>query len=41
MTRNGAEHTVVARDWQGGSVRRRRRILDAILRERDVSAERT
>jgi hypothetical protein len=35
-----AEHTAVARHRQGGSVRRLRRIVDAILRERDVRATR-
>jgi ATP-dependent Lon protease len=40
MTRNGAEHAAVARHWQGGSVRRGRRIVDAILHERDVRAAR-
>ena len=37
---DGAEHTAVARHWRGGSVRRLRRIVDAILRERDVRATR-
>jgi hypothetical protein len=36
----GAERTAVACQWQGGSVRRLRRIVDAILRERDVRAMR-
>jgi ATP-dependent Lon protease len=40
MIRNDAEHPAVARHWQGGSVRRRRRIVDAILHERDVRATR-
>lgn len=34
------EHTAVARLWRGGSVRRLRRIVDVILRERDLSATR-
>jgi hypothetical protein len=37
MTRDGA---AVASRWQGGSVRRRCRIVDVILRERVVRAER-
>jgi ATP-dependent Lon protease len=37
---DGAEHTAVARHWRGGSVRSLRRIVDAILRERDVRATR-
>jgi hypothetical protein len=37
---DGAEHTAVARHWRGGSVRRLRRIVDAILRDRDVRATR-
>ncbi len=37
---DGAEHAAVARHWRGGSVRRLRRIVDAILRERDVRATR-
>jgi ATP-dependent Lon protease len=40
MTRNGARHAAVARRWQGGSERRRRRIVDAILHERDVRVTR-
>lgn len=35
-----AEHTAVARHWRGGSVRRLRRIVEAVLRERDVRATR-
>ncbi|QAU44345.1 AAA family ATPase [Bradyrhizobium guangzhouense] len=37
---NETEHTAVARLWQGGSVRRLRRIVEVILRERDLSATR-
>jgi ATP-dependent Lon protease len=37
---NGIEHTAVARYWRGGSVRRLRRTVDAILRERDQRAAR-
>jgi ATP-dependent Lon protease len=37
---DGTEHTAVARYWRGGSVRRLRRIVEAILRERDVRATR-
>jgi ATP-dependent Lon protease len=37
---DGTEHTAVARHWCGGSVRRLRRIVDAILRDRDVRAAR-
>lgn len=37
---DGAEHTAVARNWRGGSVRRLRRIVEAILRERDLRATR-
>lgn len=37
---DGAEHTAVARNWRGGSVRRLRRIVEAILRERDLHATR-
>jgi ATP-dependent Lon protease len=40
MTRNGAEHAAVAHHWQPGSLRLRRRLVDAILRERDLSAKR-
>jgi len=40
MTRDGAEHTAVAFRWQSGSVRRGCRIVDIILRERVVRAER-
>ena len=34
------EHTAVARYWRGGSVRRLRRIIEAILHERDLRAVR-
>jgi ATP-dependent Lon protease len=37
---DGAAHMAVAHHWRGGSVRRLRRIVDAILRERDVRATR-
>jgi ATP-dependent Lon protease len=37
---DGAEHTAVARNWRGGSVRRLRRVVEAILRERDLRATR-
>lgn len=37
---DGAEHAAVARYWRGGSVRRLRRVVDAILRERDLRAAR-
>ncbi|MEH2562182.1 AAA family ATPase [Bradyrhizobium sp. AZCC 2289] len=37
---DGAEHAAVARHWRGGSVRRLRRIVEAILRERDLRATR-
>jgi ATP-dependent Lon protease len=37
---DGFEHAAVARHWCGGSVRRLRRIVEAILRERDVRATR-
>jgi ATP-dependent Lon protease len=37
---DGAEHAAVARYWRGGSVRRLRRIVEAILRERDLRATR-
>ncbi|MGJ5202887.1 AAA family ATPase [Bradyrhizobium sp. HKCCYLR20261] len=37
---DGIEHTVAARHWQGGSVRRLRRIVEAILCERDAKAVR-
>jgi hypothetical protein len=37
---DGAEHAAVARHWRGGSVRRLRRVVEAILRERDLRATR-
>lgn len=37
---DGIEHAAVAQHWHGGSVRRLRRIVEAILRERDLSAPR-
>ena len=37
---DGAEHTAVARHRRGGSVRRLRRIVEAVLRERDMRATR-
>jgi hypothetical protein len=37
---DGTEHTAVARYWRGGSVRRLRRIVEILLRERDVRATR-
>jgi hypothetical protein len=37
---DGAEHTAVARYWRGGSLRRLRRIVETLLRERDVRATR-
>jgi ATP-dependent Lon protease len=37
---DGLEHAAVARHWRGGSVRRLRRIVDALLRDRDVRATR-
>jgi hypothetical protein len=37
---DGAEHAAVTRNWRGGSVRRLRRIVEAILRERDLRATR-
>jgi ATP-dependent Lon protease len=37
---DGAEHTAVATHWRGGSVRRLRRIVEAVLRERDIRAAR-
>jgi len=33
---DGAEHAAVARHWRGGSVRHLRRIVETLLRERDV-----
>jgi len=37
---DGAEHRAVELNWRGGSVRRLRRIVEAILRERDRNATR-
>jgi ATP-dependent Lon protease len=37
---DGTEHAAVAQHWRGGSVRRLRRIVDAILRNRDLHATR-
>jgi hypothetical protein len=37
---DGAEHAAVARHWRGGSVLRLRRIVETILRDRDVRATR-
>jgi hypothetical protein len=37
---DGAEHTAVAQHWRGGSVRRLRRVVEAILRERELRATR-
>jgi ATP-dependent Lon protease len=37
---DGAERAAVARHWRGGSVHRLRRIVDAILRNRDLHATR-
>jgi len=37
---DGTEHAAVARNWRGGSVRRLRRIVEAILRDRDANATR-
>ncbi|MEH2567137.1 ATPase [Bradyrhizobium sp. AZCC 2289] len=37
---DGTEHAAVAQHWRGGSVRRLRRIVEAILRERDLRATR-
>jgi ATP-dependent Lon protease len=35
---DGDERAAVAMSWRGGSVRRLRRIVEAILRQRDLSA---
>jgi ATP-dependent Lon protease len=35
---DGDEHAAVTRHWRGGSVRRLRRIVEAILRDRDIRA---
>jgi ATP-dependent Lon protease len=37
---DGIERAAVAQHWRGGSVRRLRRIVEALLRERDVGASR-
>jgi ATP-dependent Lon protease len=37
---DGVERAAVTKNWRGGSVRRLRRIVEAILRERDVRATR-
>jgi ATP-dependent Lon protease len=37
---DGEEHSAVARYWRGGSVRHLRRIVETLLRERDVRATR-
>ena len=37
---DGTEHAVVTRNWRGGSVRRLRRVVEAILRQRDLRATR-
>jgi ATP-dependent Lon protease len=37
---DGVEYAAVTMNWRGGSVRRLRRIIEAILRERDVRATR-
>jgi ATP-dependent Lon protease len=37
---DGVEYAVVTVNWRGGSVRRLRRIIEAILRDRDVRATR-
>jgi ATP-dependent Lon protease len=37
---DGAEFAAVARNWRGGSVRRLRRVVEAILRQRDLRATR-
>ena len=37
---DGVEHTAVARSWRGGSVRRLRRVVEVILRERDLRTTR-
>ncbi|WP_027547408.1 AAA family ATPase [Bradyrhizobium sp. WSM2254] len=40
MPLDGVEREAIARHWSGGSVRRLRRIVEAILRERDIRATR-
>jgi ATP-dependent Lon protease len=37
---DGTEHAAITHHWRGGSVRRLRRIVEAILRERDLRATR-
>lgn len=37
---DGAEHAAIAGHWRGGSVRRLRRLVEALLRERDLRASR-
>jgi ATP-dependent Lon protease len=37
---DGAEHAAVAHHWRGGSVRRLRRVVEAVLRERELRATR-
>jgi len=37
---DGIEHAAIAQNWRGGSVRQLRRMVDAILRERDLRAAR-
>lgn len=37
---DGAERTAIAAHWRGGSVRRLRRLVEAVLRERDLRAAR-
>jgi ATP-dependent Lon protease len=37
---NGIERAAIGQHWRGGSVRRLRRIVETLLRERDVRATR-
>jgi ATP-dependent Lon protease len=37
---DGVEHAAVAQHWRGGSVRRLRRIVETVLRQRDLRATR-
>jgi hypothetical protein len=37
---DGVEHAAIAQHWRGGSVRRLRRIVEAVLRQRDLRATR-
>ena len=37
---DGVEYAAVTMNWRGGSVRRLRRIVEVILRERDIRAQR-